>query len=322
MWFAILGGVALVAGVWLRAQWDKPGPLPEAKAVVVPHGGTTAAADALKASGVIENATAFEALSWLTFFDGSIRAAEFSFPANASIAEELAVLRTAKPVEHRITIIEGLTAKQIASLLMTAEAAAGPVLVPSEGATLPQTYEFERGMSRDAILGRARAAMDKELTSAWASRLPNLPLASPRELLTLASIVERETAKPEERPHIAAVYLNRLRMGMKLQADPTVAYAVSGGSGVLDHKLSRADLEQDSPYNTYQHVGLPPGPICSPGVASLRAVSRPMTSEDLYFVADGSGGHVFARTVEAHLRNVARWRAMQLTEPEPASPAR
>jgi UPF0755 protein len=322
MWFVVLGGVAVVTGIWLRAQWDKPGPLPEAKAVVVPHGGTAAAADALKASGVIENATAFEALSWLTFFDGSIRAAEFNFPAKASVAEVMAVLRTARPVEHRITIVEGLTAKQIAAMVMAAEAAAGPVLVPPEGATLPQTYEFERGMSRDAILGRARAAMDKELTAAWASRLPNLPLTSPRELLTLASIVERETAKPEERPHIAAVYLNRLRMGMKLQADPTVAYAVSGGTGVLDHKLNRADLEQDSPYNTYQRVGLPPGPICSPGVASLRAVSRPITSDDLYFVADGSGGHAFARTVEAHLRNVARWRAVQLTEPETPSPAR
>jgi UPF0755 protein len=322
MWFVVLGGVTVVTGIWLRAQWDKPGPLPEAKAVVVPHGGTAAAADALKASGVIENATAFEALSWLTFFDGSIRAAEFNFPAKASVAEVMAVLRTARPVEHRITIVEGLTAKQIAAMVMAAEAAAGPVLVPPEGATLPQTYEFERGMSRDAILGRARAAMDKELTAAWASRLPNLPLTSPRELLTLASIVERETAKPEERPHIAAVYLNRLRMGMKLQADPTVAYAVSGGTGVLDHKLNRADLEQDSPYNTYQRVGLPPGPICSPGVASLRAVSRPIMSDDLYFVADGSGGHAFARTVEAHLRNVARWRAVQLTEPETPSPAR
>ena len=160
--------------------------------------------------------------------------------------------------------------------------------------------------------------MDKELAAAWAARAPNLPLTSPRDLLILASIVERETAKPEERPHVAAVYLNRLRKGMKLQADPTVAYAVSGGTGVLDHKLNRADLDVNSPYNTYQHAGLPPGPICSPGVASLHAVSRPMNSEDLYFVADGSGGHAFARTVEAHLRNVARWRSIQPVEPDPA----
>jgi UPF0755 protein len=322
LWFVLLGGAAVGTGFWLHAQWDKPGPLPEATAVVVPHGGTAAAAAALKASGVIENATAFEALTWLTFFDGNIRAAEFSFPARATIADVLAILRTAKPVEHRVTIVEGLTAKQIAGLLMAAEAATGSVEVPPEGSALPQTYEYEWGMSREAILNRARAAMDKELAAAWASRAPNLPLTSPRDMLILASIVERETAKPDERPHIAAVYLNRLRMGMKLQADPTVAYAVSGGSGALDHKLNRADLDADSPYNTYEYAGLPRGPICSPGVASLRAVSRPMNSEDLYFVADGSGGHAFARTVEAHTRNVARWRAMQLVEPEPATSGR
>jgi UPF0755 protein len=322
IWFVVLGGAAVATGFWLRAQWDLPGPLVEAKAVVVPHGGTSAAAEALKSAGVITNTIPFEALSWLTFFDGNLRAAEFSFPPKASIAQVLAVLRTGKPVEHRITIVEGLTAKQIAALLAGADAATGPVVVPPEGSTLPQTYEFERGMSRDAILGRAQAAMDKELAAAWAGRAPNLPLASPRDMLTLASIVERETAKAEERPHIAAVYLNRLRMGMKLQADPTVAYAVSGGTGVLDHKLGRADLDLDDPYNTYKRAGLPPGPICSPGVASLRAVSRPSNSEDLYFVADGFGGHAFAKTEQAHLRNVARWRGNQPVEPEPASSGR
>ena len=321
-WFVILAGAAVGAGVWLHAQWDKPGPLPQAKAVVVPRGGTGAAATALVANGIIENVNAFEALYWATIFDGNIRAAEFAFPPKASIAQVLAILRTAKPVEHRITFAEGLTARQIAGLLQAAEAASGPTIVPAEGSVLPQTYAFDRGMTREAILARAKAAMDKELTTAWAARAPNLPLASPRDLLILASIVERETAKAEERPHIAAVYLNRLRQGMKLQADPTTAYAVSNGSGVLDHKLNRADLDSDNPYNTYKHAGLPPGPICSPGVASLRAASRPANSEDLYFVADGSGGHAFARTAEGHARNVARWRGLQVIEPEPASTAR
>ncbi len=321
MWFAVLGGIAAGAGLWLRLQWDKPGPLPEAKAVVVPRGGTAIAAEALKAAGVIENAAAFEALSWLTIFDGNIRAAEFAFPPKATIADVLAILRTAKPVEHRVTIVEGLTAKQIAGVLLAAEAASGPMEIPPEGAALPQTYAFDRGMSREAIYGRAKAAMDRELAAAWAARAPNLPLSAPRDLLILASIVERETAKDEERPHVAAVYLNRLRAGMKLQADPTVAYGASDGTGVLDHKLNRADLDSDNPYNTYKRTGLPPGPICSPGVASLRAVSRPMNTEDLYFVADGSGGHAFARTQEAHLRNVARWRGVQAAEPEPASTA-
>jgi UPF0755 protein len=315
----VLGGAAAVTGVWLRVQWDVAGPLPEAKDVVIPHGGTAAAAAALKSAGVIRNTPAFEALTWITFFDGNIHAAEFNFPAQASIAEVLDVLRNAKPVEHKVTIVEGLTAKQIAATLMMSEAASGPIVIPPEGAALPQTYEFERGTTREAILKRAEAAMDKELAAAWANRAPNLPLTSPRDLLILASIVERETAKPEERPHIAAVYLNRMRKGMKLQADPTVAYAISDGTGVLDHKLNRADLDVNSPYNTYQIPGLPPGPICSPGVASLHAVSRPMNSDDLYFVADGSGGHAFARTVDAHLRNVARWRSIQPVEPEPAS---
>lgn len=319
IWFVVIGGAAAVSGFWLRVQWDLPGPLPEARDVVVPHGGTAAAAAALKAAGVIRNSTAFEALTWITFFDGNIHAAEFTFPPEATIADVLEVLRTAKPVEHKLTIVEGLTAKQIAATLMLAEAASGPIVVPPEGAALPQTYEFERGVTREAILKRAEAAMDKELVTVWAGRAPNLPLATPRDLLILASIVERETAKPEERSHVAAVYLNRLRKGMKLQADPTVAYAISGGTGTLDHKLNRADLDVNSPYNTYQFPGLPPGPICSPGVASLHAVSRPMSSEDLYFVADGSGGHAFARTVDVHLRNVARWRSMQPVEPVPAS---
>jgi UPF0755 protein len=322
IWFVVLGGLAAGAGLWLRLQWDKPGPLTEAKAVMVPHGGTAIAAAALKSAGVVQNATAFEALSWLTIFDGNIRAAEFAFPPRATIADVLAILRTAKPVEHKITIVEGWTAKQIATLLAGAEAASGPIEVPPEGAALPQTYAFDRGMAREAILLRTEAAMDKELTAAWAARAPNLPLTAPRDLLIVASIVERETAKDEERGHVAAVYLNRLRKDMKLQADPTVAYGVSGGSGVLDHRLNRADLDRDDPYNTYKRAGLPPGPICSPGVASLRAVSRPMNSEDLYFVADGSGGHAFAKTQEAHLRNVARWRGMQTVEPEPASTAR
>jgi UPF0755 protein len=319
IWFVVLGGAAAVGGFWLRVQWDVTGPLPEAKDVVIPHGGTAIAAAALKSAGVIRNTSAFEALTWITFFDGNIHAAEFNFPAQASIAEVLDVLRTAKPVEHKLTIVEGLTAKQIAATLMLAEAAAGPIVVPPEGAALPQTYEFERGTTRESILRRAEAAMDKDLITAWSGRAPNLPLATPRDLLILASIVERETAKPEERSHVAAVYLNRLRKGMKLQADPTVAYAISGGTGTLDHKLNRADLDVNSPYNTYQFPGLPPGPICSPGVASLHAVSRPMSTEDLYFVADGSGGHAFARTVDAHLRNVARWRSIQPVEPEPAN---
>jgi UPF0755 protein len=152
--------------------------------------------------------------------------------------------------------------------------------------------------------------MTRALDEAWAGRSEGLSLSSPRQVLILASIVERETAKPEERPHIAAVYLNRLRLGMRLQADPTVVYGVSGGTGLLDRGLTRQDLASNDPFNTYRNAGLPPGPICSPGLASIRAVTHPAESDDLYFVADGSGGHAFARTMEAHERNVARWKAL------------
>jgi UPF0755 protein len=231
------------------------------------------------------------------------------FPAHASLHQVLAVLRTARPVEHRVTIVEGLTARQITTVLDRAEQAVGEVAPPEEGSVLPQTYAYEYGTPRAAILTRAQAAMERELTAAWTGRAPDVPLATPREALVLASIVERETARPEERPHVAAVYLNRLRLGMRLQADPTVAYAASGGTGALDHKLTRSDLDHDDPFNTYRNGGLPPGPICSPGIASLLAVMHPAQSDDLYFVTDGAGGHVFARTREAHDRNVARWRA-------------
>ena len=175
---------------------------------------------------------------------------------------------------------------------------------------LPQSYGFELGATRKAILDRAGAAMEQALAKAWAERQPDLPLATPEDALILASIVERETARPDERPHVAAVYLNRLRLGMKLQADPTVVYGTSGGAGTLDRPLTRADLDRDDPYNTYRIRGLPPGPIDSPGSASLRAVTQPAASSDLYFVADGTGRHVFARTLEEHQRNVARWSAL------------
>jgi UPF0755 protein len=219
------------------------------------------------------------------------------------------VLRTARPVEHHLTIAEGLTARQIVGVLAHAESASGEVRSLDEGSVLPQTYAYEYGADRAVIAARARAAMDRALAAAWAGRDPGLPLSNPREALILASIVERETAKPEERPHVAAVYLNRLRLGMKLEADPTVAYLASGGSGALDHPLTKSELRRDDPFNTYRVAGLPPAPICAPGRDSLLAAVHPASSDDLYFVADGSGGHVFSRTFAQHDAAVARWRA-------------
>jgi UPF0755 protein len=295
---------------WLAGAVDGPGPLPEPRAVVVPRGNGARIAGVLASEGVIRQPGVFRAAALLTRGDGPLRAAEFAFPAHASVRQVLAILRFGRPLGRHLTIAEGLTAQQIQAVLAHAEGMTGEVPPIAEGSVLPQTYDYEFGAERAQIVERARAAMDRELAAAWADRRPGLPLASPRDALILASIVERETARPEERPHVASVYQNRLRLGMRLQADPTVVYAASGGAGVLDHRLTRSELDRDNPFNTYRSAGLPPAPICSPGLDSVKAVLHPEASEDLYFVADGSGGHVFSRSYETHESAVARWRAL------------
>lgn len=320
-------GVALLALILLAglAGWQAfrlyqaPGPLAAPAQVVVPRGGTEVIAGALLKAGVIEDARSFAAAAWATRGQGALRAAEFAFPAGASLEQVLAVLRGGRPVQRRLTIPEGLTGRQIAGVLREAPGMVGEVAAPEEGAVLPETYAYQWGDDRAALLRRAEGAMLVALNSAWTERAEGLPLATPREALVLASIVERETALPEERPRIAAVFLNRLRRGMPLQSDPTVAYAAADG-GALDRPLSRADLDRDHPFNTYRIRGLPPGPIAAPGMASLRAVTRPAATEDLYFVADGSGGHAFAKTLEEHNRNVARWREIERRRADNAAP--
>jgi len=242
---------------------------------------------------------------------GMLHAGELEFPAYVSLRQVLTILRTGHPVVHKLTVPEGLTAAQVALLLDRAPALDGETVLPGEGMFLPETYLFERGTSRSVIAERGRDAMDRALDRVWQGRKLDLPLASSAAALTLASIVERETGKADERPHVAAVFLNRLRRGMKLQSDPTVIYGASGGLGTLDHGLTRAELDREDPYNTYRIPGLPSGPISMPGLASLKAVTQPAESEDLFFVADGIGGHVFARTQEEHVKNVAHWREVE-----------
>ena len=306
---AIAGGIG-----WQIAtrHFVAPGPLAQSRALMVPPGTPARIADLLATDAIIEQPWAFRLAAWWTAREGSLHAGEFAIPAQASLRQLLTILRTGRPIQHRLTIPEGLTAAQIALLIDRAEPLVGDTLVPAEGTVMPQTYAFERGTSRAALLDRMTGAMGRALADAWAGRDPTLKLTSPEDLLTLASLVERETSRPEERPHVAAVFLNRLRLGMKLQSDPTVIYAASGGAGMLDHPITRAELDAPSPYNTYRNTTLPPGPIASPGVAALQAVAHPLVSDDLYFVADGGGGHNFARTLDDHNRNVAHWRAQSI----------
>jgi peptidoglycan lytic transglycosylase G len=303
----LAGAAALAAWQGWRA-YTAPGPLAEERTVAIPRGGAEGIAGALSRAGVIGDTRAFAIAAWATRAEGPLRAAEFAFPPGASLREVLRILREARPVQRRLTIPEGLSARQIAALLERTEGLTGEIPPIAEGALLPETYAYQRGDARAALVRRAEAAMAQALAEAWAGRAEGLPLASPREALVLASIVERETGLAEERARIAAVFVNRLRRGMPLQSDPTVIYAAAEGAA-FDRPITRADLERDHPFNTYRNRGLPPAPIAAPGRDALRAVTRPAQTEELFFVATGEGGHAFARTLEEHNRNVARWRA-------------
>jgi len=306
----ILAGTAGLGWWQVNRAWSGPGPLAQEVTLVVPRGGASAIADTLAERGVVGQPLVFLAAAWITTADGPLRAAEFTFPARASLRDVFEILRRGRPVQRRLTIPEGFNARQIAALLERTEGLTGELPVLVEGAVLPETYAYQFGETRTALLRRATAAMDQALAEIWAGRAPNLPLASPREALILASIVEKETGRADERGRVAGVFINRLRRGMMLQSDPTTAYAAADG-GVLDRPLTRADLDRDHPFNTYRIRGLPPGPIASPGRDALRAVARPDATEMLFFVADGTGGHAFARTLEEHNRNVARWREIE-----------
>lgn len=305
--------LAALAGIVAWMAWravEAPGPLVEPAQVVIPRGGTAAIAEALATRGVIADARLFTAAAVLTRAEGPLRAAEFAIPAQASIRQVLTVLREGRPVQRRLTIAEGLTTRQITQLINAMEGLTGETPPIAEGALLPETYAFTLGDSRAALVRRAAVAMEQALEEIWAARAPNLPLATPREAVILASIIERETGVASERGLVGGVFINRLRRGMMLQSDPTVAYGAGQGLP-LDRPLTRADLNEDHPFNTYRIRGLPPGPIASPGRDALRAATQPEATDFLYFVADGTGGHAFGRTLEEHNRNVARWRALR-----------
>jgi UPF0755 protein len=241
-----------------------------------------------------------------------LKPGEYAFQKNASLRDVIGTMVEGKVVQHAVTIPEGLTSEQIVARLSDNDIFSGTVReVPREGTLLPETYKFPRGTTREQVIGRMQQTQKRVLAEIWERRNPDIPVKSPEQLVTLASIVEKETGKADERSRVAAVFVNRLRQKIKLQSDPTIIYGLVGGKGTLGRPIKRSEITQPSPYNTYVIDGLPPGPIANPGRASLEAAANPARTRDLFFVADGSGGHVFTETYDQHQKNVAKLRAME-----------
>ncbi|WP_296449812.1 endolytic transglycosylase MltG [Phenylobacterium sp.] len=300
-----------LAGVWSYAG---PGPRAmsgEATAVVLERGaGVRQIADTLKTAGVISSAGLFAVAARLTGAAAELKAGEYEVKSGASMASVLGDIRAGRVVRRLVTIPEGWTSGMALDAVNAYPVLTGTAVEPPEGSLLPDSYEVQRGEDREAVIRRMQAARDKLLAELWAARQPGLPIATPQEAVTLASIVEKETGVASERPRVAAIFVNRLRAGMALQSDPTIIYGITKGRP-LGRGIRASELAADSPWNSYKATGLPPGPIANPGREALAAVLNPPKTDELYFVADGTGGHAFARTYEEHEKNVARWRRIE-----------
>ncbi|QTH22380.1 endolytic transglycosylase MltG [Rhizorhabdus wittichii] len=310
---ALVGGGA---ALWVSRDWWGEGPLQKPASIQVKKGDTLAsAARALEKAGAIRSTTGFLRFARRFGSQDPVRAGEFEIPARASGAEILDLLQHGKPVQHLVTIPEGMPSILVQERLMAEPQLTGTIAVPAEGSILPDSYSFEAGEPRGAVLARMQAAMREALDSAWAARKPTTVVTSKRDALILASIVEKETAVASERPMVAAVYSNRIREGMKLQADPTVIYPITQGKP-LGRRIRLSELRAVNGYNTYASAGLPEGPIANPSKAAIEAVLDPAKSPALYFVADGKGGHVFANTLAEHNANVQRFYAIRRSRGE------
>jgi UPF0755 protein len=305
--------VAMLGLIWGEQRMHEPGPLTADKVLyIVPGADLPEIIGELEREGVIDSPFALNVALLVEGKRSKVKAGEYLFKQGASLRDVMDTLVSGKQILHAITIPEGLTTLQIVERLRDSDVLMGDIKdLPKEGSLLPDTYKVARGDSRVALLKKMQDDQKKFVDQLWTRRAGNLPLHSPYELVTLASIVEKETGKADERPHVASVFLNRLAKHMRLQSDPTTVYGIAGGKGPLGRGLTQSELAKPTPYNTYTIDGLPPGPIANPGRAALEAVANPSRTQDLYFVADGTGGHVFAESLDQHNRNVQRWRTIE-----------
>ena len=318
----VIAGVAGAGIAVVGSQSRAPGPLANDRVLIIPKdSGLTEIADLLRTEGLIEHPWAFRISALVSGSWTKLKAGEYLFKARASQAEILDIIADGKVVEHSITVPEGLTSEQIVARLRDNELLTGDIIqVPREGSILPDTYRIPRGFSRQAIIDRMARDQRAVLARIWERKPADLPIKTPQELVVLASIVEKETGRADERPRVAGVFINRLNRKMKLQSDPTIVYGIVGGKGTLGRPILRSEITQPTPYNTYAIDGLPPGPIANPGRAAMEAVVNHSRTKDIYFVADGSGGHAFAETLEQHNRNVGRWRQLEAGRRDPGRP--
>ena len=306
--FVLAGAVALFVVV---QGWGGEGPLERALTVVVPQGASLqSTAKALERDGAIRSASRFRLMARVFGSGEPIKAGEYRLPPAISAADILKLLQGGRTFQRLVVVPEGYPSVLVHDALAKADGLTGSVPVPAEGSILPDSYAFERDATRASVVARMQKAMRDYLAAAWAKRKPNIAVKTPAEAIVLASIVEKETGKPSERRMVAAVYANRLRTGMPLQADPTVIYPITKGRP-LGRRILRSELRAKNGYNTYASAGLPIGPIANPGRASIDAVLDPARSSALYFVADGTGGHVFANTLAEHNSNVQKWYAIR-----------
>jgi UPF0755 protein len=319
----VAGGVAGVGVAMVSSQSKAPGPLTSDRVLIIPRdSGLTEISDLLQREGLIEHPLSFRISAFISGNWTKLKAGEYLFKARASQQDILEIIADGKVVEHSITIPEGLTSEQIVARLRENDLLSGEIIqVPREGSILPDTYRIPRGFSRQAIIDRMTRDQAAVLNRIWDRKPADLPIKTKQELVTLASIVEKETGRADERPRVAGVFINRLNRKMKLQSDPTIVYGLVGGKGTLGRAIMRTEITQPTPYNTYTIDGLPPGPIANPGRAAMEAVINHSKTKELYFVADGSGGHAFAETLEQHNRNVARWRQIEAVKREPGKPS-